>query len=47
MWITFFIVLGIIVAILCVFAAIKLNREDDLPTNLMSSEEMDAEDKKS
>jgi len=43
MW-TLFIILGIIVAILCVFAAIRLFREQDTPVNLVSSEEMDAED---
>ena len=45
MW-TLFIILGIIVAILCVFAAIRLFRERDTPVNLVSSEEMDADDAK-
>ena len=46
MWITLFIVVGIIVAILCVFAAIRLFREQDRPVNLVSSDEMDADDAK-
>jgi len=46
MWITFFIVVGIIVAVLCVFAARRLFREEDRPVNLVTSEQMDAEDKK-
>jgi hypothetical protein len=45
MW-TLFIILGIIVAILCVFAAIRLFRAQDRPVNLVSSEEMDADDAK-
>ena len=44
MWVTFFIVVGIIVAILCVFAAIRLFREKDRPVNLVTSEQMDEED---
>ena len=47
MWIALFIVIGIVVAILCVIAARQLSREEDLPTNLMTSEQIDAEDKKS
>jgi hypothetical protein len=46
MWIAFFIVVGIIVAILCVFAGIRLFREEDRPVNLVSSEQMDEEDAK-
>jgi len=46
MWIAFFIVVGIIVAILCVFAAIRLFREKDTPVNLVSSEQMDEDDAK-
>ena len=46
MW-TLFIILGIIVAILCVFAAVRLFREGDRPVNIVSSEEMDADDTKS
>jgi hypothetical protein len=46
MWITIFIVVGIIVAILCVFGAIRLFREQDQPVNLVSSEQMDADDTK-
>ena len=46
MWITLFIIVGIIVAILCVFAAIRLFREKDRPVNLVSSEQMDEEDAK-
>ncbi len=46
MWLTIFIVLGIIVAILCVFGAIRLFREEDRPVNLVSSEQMDADDEK-
>ena len=46
MWLTIFIVLGIIVAILCVFGAIRLFREKDRPVNLVSSEQMDEEDAK-
>jgi hypothetical protein len=41
MWTTLFIVLGVIVAILCVFAAIRLFRAEDRPVNLVSSEQMD------
>ena len=41
MWIAFFIVVGIIVAILCVFAASRLFREEDRPVNLVTSEQMD------
>jgi hypothetical protein len=50
MWIALFVVLGIIVAVLCVFAAIRLNREEDHPVNLVTSEQMEqmeADDKKS
>ena len=46
MW-TLFIILGIIVAILCVFAAVRLFREGDRPSNIVSSEEMDAGETKS
>ncbi len=46
MWITLFIIVGIIVAILCVFAAIRLFREKDRPVNLVTSEQMDEEDAK-
>ena len=46
MWIAFFVVVGIIVAILCVFAAIRLFREEDRPVNLVSSEQMDEDDAK-
>jgi len=47
MWIALFIVIGIVVAILCVIAARQLSREEDLPTNLVTPEQMEAEDKKS
>lgn len=50
MWIALFVVLGIIVAVLCVFAAIRLNREEDHPVNLVTPEQMEqmeADDKKS
>jgi ABC-type transporter Mla subunit MlaD len=50
MWIAFFVVLGIVVAVLCVFAAIRLNREEDQPTNLVTPEQMEqmeADDRKS
>jgi hypothetical protein len=50
MWIALFVVLGIVVAVLCVFAAIRLNREEDHPVNLVSPEEMErmeADDTKS
>jgi hypothetical protein len=46
MWLTFFIIVGVIVAILCVFAAIRLFREEDHPVNLVPPEQMDAEDTK-
>jgi hypothetical protein len=46
MWVTFFIVLGILVAILCVVAGIRLFREQDRPVNVMSAEEMDREESK-
>jgi hypothetical protein len=46
MWIAFFVVVGIIVAILCVFAGIRLFREKDRPVNLVTSEQMDEEDAK-
>ena len=46
MWLTFFIIVGIVVAILCVIAGIRLFREKDRPVNLVSSEQMDADDKK-
>jgi hypothetical protein len=46
MW-TLFIILGIIVAILCVFAAIRLFREQDKPVNIVSPEEMNRDDTKS
>jgi hypothetical protein len=46
MW-TLFIILGIIVAILCVFAAVRLFREGDRPVNIVSPEELDADDTKS
>ena len=46
MWLTFFIVVGVIVAILCVFAGIRLFREEDQPVNLVSSEQMDADETK-
>ena len=46
MWIAFFIVVGIIVAVLCVFGARRLFREQDHPVNLVTSEQMDADDKK-
>ena len=46
MWLTFFIIVGVIVAILCVFAGIRLFREQDRPVNLVSSEQMDADDTK-
>ena len=45
MWITLFIIVGIIVAILCVFAAIRLFREKDRPVNLVTSEQMDEDEK--
>lgn len=46
MWFTFFAVVTIVVVILCVFAAIRLFREKDQPVNIVSSEEMDADDAK-
>jgi hypothetical protein len=46
MWITFFIVVAIVVAILCVIAGIRLFREKDRPVNVMSVEEMDREESK-
>jgi hypothetical protein len=46
MWIVLFVVLGIIVAVLCVLGARRLFGEQDRPVNLVSSEQMDAEDKK-
>ena len=46
MWIVLFVVLGIIVAVLCVLAVRRMSREEDHPVNLVSSEQMDAEDKK-
>jgi hypothetical protein len=47
MWVTFFIVVGVIVAILCVIAGIRLFREQDRPSNVMTAEEMDREESKS
>ena len=47
MWIALFVVLGIIVAVLCVIAARQINREEDHPVDLVTPEEMermDAED---
>jgi hypothetical protein len=44
MWIAFFVVLGIVVAVLCVIAGIRLFREQDRPVNVMSAEEMDREE---
>jgi len=44
MWVTFFIIVGIVVAILCVIAGIRLFRAQDRPTNVMSAEEMDREE---
>ena len=44
MWVTFFIIVAIVVAILCVIAGIRLFREQDRPTNVMSAEEMDREE---
>ena len=47
MWIALFVVVGIIVAVLCVIAARQINREEDHPVNLVTPEEMeqmDAED---
>jgi hypothetical protein len=46
MWLAIFIVLGIIVAILCVFGAIRLFREEDRPVNLVSPEQMNDDDAK-
>ena len=46
MWLTFFIVVGIIVAVLCVIAASRLFREEDHPVNLVTSEQMDADETK-
>ena len=46
MWVTFFIVIGIVVAILCVIAGIRLFREQDRPVNVMSADEMDREESK-
>jgi len=46
MWLAFFIIVGVIVAILCVFAGIRLFREQDRPVNVMSAEEMDREESK-
>jgi hypothetical protein len=46
MWLTFFIVVGVLVAILCVIAGIRLFREQDHPVNVMSAEEMDREESK-
>jgi hypothetical protein len=46
MWVTVFIVVGIVVAILCVIAGIRLFREQDRPVNVMSAEEMDREESK-
>jgi hypothetical protein len=46
MWITFFIVVGIVLFVLCIFGARRLFREQDRPVNLVTSEQMDAEDKK-
>jgi hypothetical protein len=46
MWVTFFIVVGIVVAILCVIAGIRLFREQDRPVNVMSAEDMDREESK-
>jgi hypothetical protein len=45
MWITIFIILGIVVAILCVFGAMRLFREKDRPVNLVTSEQMDEDEK--
>ena len=47
MWIAVFVVIGIVVAVLCVIAARQINREEDKPVNLVTPEEMeemDAED---
>jgi hypothetical protein len=38
MWVTFFIVVGIVLAILCVIAGIRLFREQDRPVNVMSAD---------
>jgi|tagenome__1003787_1003787.scaffolds.fasta_scaffold20783855_2 hypothetical protein len=46
MWVAFFIVVGVLVAILCVIAGIRLFREQDHPVNVMSAEEMDREESK-
>jgi len=46
MWVTVFIIIGIVVAILCVIAGIRLFREQDRPTNVMTAEEMDREESK-
>ena len=50
MWIALFVVLGIVVAVVCVFAAIRLYREEDHPVNLVTPEQMEqmeADDTKS
>ncbi|MFL5937111.1 MAG: hypothetical protein ACJ74P_13800 [Gaiellaceae bacterium] len=46
MWLAFFIIVGVFVAILCVIAGIRLFREQDHPVNVMSAEEMDREESK-
>ena len=43
MWIALFVVVGIIVAVLCVFAARQINREEDHPVNLVTPEEIGAD----
>ena len=44
MWIALFVVLGIIVAVLCIFAAVRINREEDQPVNLVTPEQMEQMD---
>ena len=44
MWIAFFVVVGIIVAVLCVIAARQINREEDHPVNLVTPEQMEQMD---
>ena len=46
MWIVLFVVLGIIVAILCVLGARRLFGEQDHPVNVVSSEQMDEDDRR-
>ena len=46
MLVTFFIIVAIVVAILCVIAGVRLFREGDRPSNVMSTEEMDREESK-